>query len=300
MILVGPPGSGKSTYALDMVAKNANYVRVNRDDLRQQFKGAYVVSEDMEKVVSKAQDALIAALLTGGHSVIVDNTHCKLKYIKELITKYHNGTSICVKYIGADTTLKELKKRNDIREKKVPEEVIERMYKGFNTVVKAKAEIEAHIDACYGTTIAVPYKQDNTLPKAIIVDIDGTIAHMGDGRGPFEWHKVDQDAPDEAVLSVIRTLAKSYNVIFMSGRDESCRALTEEWLDAYYGPNYKGLFMRPANNYEKDNIVKRRLFDENIKGQYYIEAVFDDRDQVVSMWRKELGLKCFQVEYGNF
>ena len=28
--------------------------------------------------------------------------------------------------------------------------------------------------------------------------------------------------------------------------------------------------------------------------------VMDDRDQVVSMWRNELGLTCFQVAEGDF
>ena len=37
----------------------------------------------------------------------------------------------------------------------------------------------------------------------------------------------------------------------------------------------------------------------HINGKYNVLGVFDDRDQVVSVWRS-LGLTCFQVNWGNF
>jgi len=40
--------------------------------------------------------------------------------------------------------------------------------------------------------------------------------------------------------------------------------------------------------------------DAHIKGKYTIRFVIDDRDRVVQMWRRELGLPCFQVNYGDF
>ena len=39
LILVGIPGSGKSTFAKELVKTNNKYVRVNRDDMRQMLKG---------------------------------------------------------------------------------------------------------------------------------------------------------------------------------------------------------------------------------------------------------------------
>jgi predicted kinase len=300
IILSGPVGAGKTTVALDMVNKTPNLVRVNRDDLRHQFKGAYTVSEDIENVVSRAQDALIKTLLESGYSVVVDNTHCKIKYIKELITKYHALASISIKYIGADLSLKQLHERNNTRDKSVPPEVVDRMYKGFNSVVKAKKEIQEHFDFIYGNTIIEKFKQNNNLPKAILVDIDGTVAHMNNHRGPFEWHKVDLDDPDESILNIIRALSVDYYIVFMSGRYESCRQLTLDWLYAYFGHSEVELYMRPANDYRKDNIIKEELFHKHIAPKYYVEGVLDDRDQVVSMWRNKLGLKCLQVAYGNF
>lgn len=57
--------------------------------------------------------------------------------------------------------------------------------------------------------------------------------------------------------------------------------------------------MRPAGNMEKDSVIKRRLYEEHIKGTYNVAYVIDDRNQVVEMWRS-LGLRCLQVANGDF
>ena len=39
---------------------------------------------------------------------------------------------------------------------------------------------------------------------------------------------------------------------------------------------------------------------KEIMEEYDVLCVFDDRNQVVDMWRNGLGLQCFQVADGNF
>lgn len=135
---------------------------------------------------------------------------------------------------------------------------------------------------------------------AIIVDIDGTIAKMVD-RGPFEWSKVGSDQPIEPIINLVHLLSDFYPILFLSGRDEICRPQTEKWLEQNtYIKSYSKLFMRPQGNNEKDSIIKRRIYDTKIKNVYDVRYVLDDRDQVVKMWREELGLTCLQVAYGNF
>lgn len=140
------------------------------------------------------------------------------------------------------------------------------------------------------------------MKKAIIVDIDGTLAKMN-GRGPFEWHRVGEDKLNKPVRDVVQAMNWGYpgdiEIIIFSGRDGSCKEETVKWL-ANNDIDYDQLHMRPAGNFEKDNIIKRRLFDEHIAGKYDILFVLDDRNQVVDMWRKDLGLTCFQVDYGDF
>lgn len=301
-LLIGVPGSGKSTYAAQLVKSEPKFVKVSRDEFRHMFRNEWYPGEEIEALVSSAHDAAIKSALKQGYSVVVDNTHCNLKGLKQTIRQYGKDARIVLKFIGSELSMKQIKEQNLQRDKVVPGAVIDKMHKGFTAVVKAKKELSDLINEVAGQIQAqITFKQNDKLPRAILVDLDGTLAHMGDGRGPFEWHKVDQDAPDENVLNIVRTLSLTYNIVFMSGRDASCRKLTLDWLRVYYKnlPEFE-LYMRPENNYEKDNIVKRKLFDEFIKDKYYVEAVLDDRDQVVQMWREELGLKCLQVAYGNF
>ena len=60
------------------------------------------------------------------------------------------------------------------------------------------------------------------------------------------------------------------------------------------------LFMRPQGDSSKDATIKYELFEKHILGRYYVELVVDDRQQVVDMWRRQLGLTCVQVDYGDF
>lgn len=300
-ILVGVPGSGKTTIAKELLKKNPNLVKVSRDDIRKSLKDSYVVDEKTEKLVSSIQDSMIRVALVNETDVVLDNTNCKAKYIKETIEKFGKEARIVLQVVGAELSIKEIKEQNKRRDpdKVVPEEVIDRMYNGFINVCKEKDNLLKLINSTIGSTyLSSKVKQDIKLPKAILVDIDGTVAHMHN-RSPYDWHKVGDDTPDLNVLNIVRSLSLNYKVIFLSGRDEVCRDTTEAWLQVYYGEDYEALYMRPKGNSEKDSIVKDRLFKENVLPNYYIEAVFDDRNQVVKKWR-ELGLKCFQVEDGDF
>ncbi len=139
------------------------------------------------------------------------------------------------------------------------------------------------------------------MGKIVIFDIDGTLAKM-DGRKPYEWSRVGEDKPNFAICKILQMFdccCSPYEIVIFSGRDEICREETENWLHKN-GISFKELYMRPKGDIRKDSIVKKELFDNNIKDKYEVLAVFDDRDQVVEMWRKELGLTCLQVDYGNF
>jgi hypothetical protein len=60
------------------------------------------------------------------------------------------------------------------------------------------------------------------------------------------------------------------------------------------------LELRKTDDGRMDAIVKKELFDMHIANKYFVEFVLDDRNQVVDLWRNELGLTCFQVNYGDF
>jgi hypothetical protein len=138
-----------------------------------------------------------------------------------------------------------------------------------------------------------------SLPDAIICDIDGTLAHMN-GRTPYEWDKIDTDIVDVDIRDLIFVLYEAgTTILLVSGRDGCCEDETEEWLIDNDVPHHE-LWMRDEGDNRKDSIVKRELYEKYIEGKYLIRFVLDDRNQMVDMWRNELGLKCLQVAEGNF
>jgi len=136
------------------------------------------------------------------------------------------------------------------------------------------------------------------LPLALIVDIDGTLAIRGD-RSPFEWGKVGIDTVNEPVARVVRRYAFTHEIIIFSGREDVCEQETRKWLEDNKIP-YNQLHMRGTRDVRKDSLVKFEMFVSFVKDQFEVDFVLDDRDQVVDMWRNELHLPCFQVNYGNF
>jgi len=142
----------------------------------------------------------------------------------------------------------------------------------------------------------VMYRPPHGKPRAILCDIDGTLAHMGE-RSPYDWHKVGIDTVDQVVIDLLRRYDNRV-IILLSGRDSVCRPETIEWLAQNRVPfNY--LFMRAEEDNRKDSVVKLELFNQHIRNDFNVEFVLDDRNQVVEMWRS-LGLKCLQVAPGDF
>lgn len=277
IILKGLPASGKSTWAKETIKKHPNqYKRINKDDLRAMI-DAGIWSKDNERQILLARNLLIGIFLAEGKDVIVDDTNLHPKHVKE-ITEFFD-VDVEVKFF--DVELDECIKRDKARENSVGEKVIRDMYNQF---LKPPAPQLVPID--------------ENLPTAIICDIDGTLAKMT-GRSPYDYTKVMTDIPNRDVDRLVQALNNIGAVIILvSGRDGFCREDTEKWLYKYEIP-YDHLYMRPEGNKENDAIIKKRIYDENIKDKFNVLCVLDDRDRVVSMWRS-IGLTCLQVDYGNF
>ena len=137
------------------------------------------------------------------------------------------------------------------------------------------------------------------LKRAIICDIDGTLANLGD-RSPYDFANVDRDELKHATAETVRVFARAgFAILLFSGRNDSAREMTIAWLAANDVP-FDELVMRRTGDRRKDSTVKREMYERTAPGAYEVLLVLDDRDQVVEMWREELGLPCFQVDYGNF
>lgn len=143
---------------------------------------------------------------------------------------------------------------------------------------------------------------------AIIIDLDGTLCDVSHRthfvkQSPPDWQGffdacVD-DTPNPAVAALYRMArCTSHLIIYVSGRPETHREQTLQWLNQY-GLSGHVLLMRPSGDYRPDQIVKRELYEAHIAGRYDVLFTVDDRNSVVKMWR-DLGLTCFQVAEGDF
>jgi len=278
----GLPASGKSTWAKDLITKHPGvYKRVNKDDLRAML-DVSKWSGSNEKFVLKIRDEIILKSLDEGKHVIVDDTNLHEKHETHIHDLIKGKAELRIKDF-TDVDLDTCLKRDAKREASVGKKVIMRMY---NQYLRPEP---------------VKYKFTPGRSICIICDIDGTLAKMV-SRGPFEWDKVDQDEVNEPVRHIIERYTmfdSAYKIIMLSGRDGSSRELTEKWLEEN-GILYHHLYMRTAGDCRKDSIVKRELYDKYIAKTYNVLFVLDDRNQVVDMWRNELGLTCLQVAEGDF
>jgi uncharacterized protein YxjI len=138
-------------------------------------------------------------------------------------------------------------------------------------------------------------------PECVIFDLDGTFAFLGD-RSPYDASRAEHDEVNQAVHFVYQAIRRGKPetvILLVSGREDRWRPETERWLERH-GIIADELFMRRAGDRRKDTVVKREIYERHIAGHYTVRVVFDDRDQVVRLWRDELDLPCFQVAWGNF
>lgn len=149
------------------------------------------------------------------------------------------------------------------------------------------------------------------MRKAIIFDIDGTVANCEHRQHlaavnftAFEDGCVD-DTPYENVIEIIRRIDRAniglhpqdrITIFACSGRQDKYRKITEDHLLAWDCP-YEELLMRPTGDCRKDSIVKAQFLDY-IQQTHEVIMAFDDRQQVVDMWR-ERGITCAQVREWN-
>jgi predicted kinase len=276
----GLPASGKSTWARKMASDNPEtVVEVTKDELRKLPNCPS--NRNRERWVIEKRDEIINEALKAGKDVICHDTNFNPVHEKRLrdMARAHRADFEVVDF--TDISPSECVRRDALRVESVGAHVIWKMWQQY----------------CYNPQFVPTAGED--CPEVALVDIDGTVAKMN-GRGPFQWHRVGQDLPNEPVIRLVQDLnASGTSIIFLSGRDAVCRRETIEWLDKHVGVPYQ-LFMRPEGDSRKDSDVKRELFYGNIHGRYRVRLVLDDRDQVVYLWRTELNLPCLQVDYGAF
>lgn len=278
IFLKGLPASGKSTWAKDQIA-NGNYMRISKDDIRNNMLGPW--NNRKEKHVVRIRNELIRLGVKLGKNVIIDDTNLNPTHertIKNLAKEL--GADFEVNDSFLEVSPEECIKRDLERQKSVGASTIWQMYYQYICPNKVKL-----LDKKWAKR------------RCVIVDIDGTLAHNLSGRNIYDLSKVKDDTPDPFVTCIVdavnETFSRYVDILIVSGRDESSREVTEEWLDNNTIP-YTKFYMRSEGDRRDDTIVKEEIYHQYIEPNYAVLGVFDDRPKVCRMWRK-LGLNVAQM-----
>ena len=232
-----------------------------------------------EKIIGVWEYTMITLAVEAGYSVIVDEMNLNPKTVAKLKAHFKSlGVTDITTKSFTDVPLEVCIQRDKDRPFSIGEDVLRACHKKY-----------------LDKTEKVVYNEDKSLPKAIIVDLDGTLAL-------FEGNPYDRDFSKDKVNTVVRSIIRNFdgNIIILSGRNGKYKDESLAWIWQAITPRIPDVFeMRAEGDLRKDVVVKKELFDKFVKGKYYVEFVLDDRDQVVKLWRS-MGLTTLQVADGDF
>jgi len=128
----------------------------------------------------------------------------------------------------------------------------------------------------------------DSRPLAVI-DVDGVVAdvrhrlHLIEDR-PKRWEEFFARAADDPPLAdgvdLVRELAADHDVVWLTGRPERNRALTERWLAEHVLPD-RPLLMRPDRDFRPARLTKREQL-RGLRRERAVGLVVDDDPDVVA------------------
>lgn len=293
----GLQASGKTTWAKDIVRFDPSYARVNRDEIRLMLNATAFGGTIDKDLVTRVETQAVLGILKSGRTPIVDATHLYQRHINRW-----QRLGYPIEIVEFAAPLEVLLKRNEGRGTTVPPEVI-----AANALKFARSDtgdlspVKLHPEQ-FETSSFPPVQKMAAFSKwrteCVIVDIDGTLAHMDGKRSPYDYDKVGGDRVDDSIRRIVQSLDDDLVIVVVSGRKSDCRDVTIKWLQDN-GVPFDRLYMRDENDSRADSIVKYEILRDKIVPEFNPVASIDDRNSVVQMWR-EAGLKCLQAQEGDF
>lgn len=131
-VMIGAPGSGKSTYAAKLAEIENAYV-ISGDDVREELYGSAEIQGDWAEIQDRIEELISEAC---GMPVILDGTHYRSSYRKTAIDllKSHGYTKVDA--IICNPSLATCLARNWSRQRNVPDYVIKSMHEKLQASLK--------------------------------------------------------------------------------------------------------------------------------------------------------------------
>lgn len=284
-LMVGPPGSGKSTYAKTLVEQG--FVYANQD---LQGRGYLDV---LEKAVAE------------GKNVVVDRMNFDKKQRSQLISLARPSgyaIQIVVLHESQQTCFDRMIKRENhptIKDESSARRALNTFFSKYERVEDSEADIVKRI------------WPEGEKPSAIVSDLDGTLCNVDhrlhfirrDGRK--DWKGFFDGLPGDTVnqwcKDIVKSMSKDHAIVYCSGRPDSYMKQTTEWLGRHEMLDFPNsyIFMRNRSDFRDDSIAKEILLDFEILTRFTPYFMIDDRQRVVDMWRRR-GYTCLQCAPGDF
>ena len=264
-MLKGLPGSGKSTFARQVVKESGNSGRINRDDLRAMLFNSEWTGK-REQVTIDCEKAIADVLFKHSMNPVIDDTNLGAKHRQMWSDFAKDHQHMFVPHdMGVDIAT--CVERDEKRLKGVGRAVIYRMALQNGMIEWGDRPI-------------------------VLCDIDGTLAdgrhreHFVQGEKK-DWDSyyalLEHDSPIDIVVRWVRELAKDHTICIVSGRPDTYQLKTTAWL-MQNGIRYDWIFMRAGGDKRPDVQVKGDFLKWLPKEK--IAFAIDDRPCVIrEVWR---------------
>jgi len=287
-ILVGPPGSGKSTFAHQLSLKAPFPLIINQD------------SQGKEE-----HKRLFEQYIEDGLPVVVDrmnfNKEQRARYI-DYAKEHGYEVEITVVHMDYNTCYARCLARENHQTIKAADDAKKALTFFFKNYERPTLEEANTLNFVY------PDLLPGDVKGAVICDLDGTLCNtthrqkwmQGEMKNWTMWNaSIYKDTVNEWCKAIVNQMYNAnHPVVLCSGRGEEYRDITVEWLRDNK-IQYDVLLMRQAKDNRKDAIIKEIILDFEILTRFKPLVVIDDRKQVVDMWRSR-GLTVLQCSEGDF